>query len=259
MANHNNKEWLYNKYINEKLSQTEIAKLCNVSRWTINDKLEKNNIQKRTISESVYIKRANHCNLSQEAIEWINGELLGDGCLTTTEKRGRKSYNVSALFRYGSKYKEYIEYIAKTLDSFGIKQSGKIIEYYNKRQNTYCYKYNSHSYKELFDIYKKWYPNGKKIVPKDIELTPLTCRQWYIGDGSLIQRGNRNIKPFIVLCTMGFLFEDVNRLISKLNNLGLKATRYTKNTIYISAYSIKSFLNYIKKCPIDCYQYKWAI
>ena len=259
MANeYRNKEWLYNKYWNEELSQAKISRLCGVCCWTIWYWLKKYNIPIRSLSESIHLGNVNHCNLSQEAIEWIQGELLGDGCLTTTAKKDDlPSNNLSALFRYSSKYEEYINYISDTLKSFGVEQSGEIIKQYDKRYNNYSYKYNSRSYKELMDIYKQWYPNGKKIIPKDIILTPLTCRQWYIGDGSLIQRRMKRIKPYIILCSCGFLIEDVNRAIRELNNLGIKATRHSMNMIYISVYFVKYFLNYIGKCPVKCYRYKW--
>jgi len=259
-SEYQNKEWLYNKYYVEKLSQNDIARLCKVSHSTIQYWLKKCNIISRNLNEITHQRRMNHCNLSEEAIGWINGELLGDGCLTTTSKKDNlPSENLSALFRYSSKYEEYINYISDTLKSFGIEQAGKTIKYYNKKQKNYCYKYNSRSYKELMYIYKQWYPKGKKIIPKNIRLTSLTCRQWYIGDGSLIQRKQRTIKPYIILCTCGFLIEDVKWLIKELNNLGFKATKYSQNSIYISAYFIKKFLNYIKDCPVNCYQYKWVL
>ena len=160
MANeYRNKEWLYNKYQNEELSQAKISRLCGVCCCTIWYWLKKFNIPIRSLSESIHLGNANHCKLSQE----------------------------------------------------------------------------------------------------NIRLTSLTCRQWYIGDGSLIQRKQRTIKPYIILCTCGFLIEDVKWLIKELNNLGFKATKYSQNSIYISSYFIKKFLNYIKDCPVNCYQYKWAI
>ena len=251
-----NKDWLFNQYWDKELSQKQIRELCETTRFTIRYWLKKFNISQRSYSESVHLARANHCKLSQKAIEWINGELLGDGCLTTTSKENNlPSENLSVLFRYSSKYKEYINYISRTLESFGIKQSGKIIKQYNRKQKNYCYKYNSHSYKELMFIYEKWYPKGKKIIPRDIELTPVTLRQHYIGDGSLIhQKGNTRI----IICTHGFSIFGVNQLIKRLINLGFKAMRQpSSNAIYISTYSVKYFLNFIGKCPVNCYQYKW--
>jgi len=205
---------------------------------------------KKRMSLTKHLQQANHCNLSQKAINWINGELLGDGCLFSESL-------YSAKFAYTSKHTEYIKYIADILKTFGIGQIGKIRRYYRKELNCYTYHYQSRYYAELYPIYKKWYPEGKKIVPKDIKLTPLTCRQWYIGDGCLEHPINGN--PHIRMGTYGFLIEDVRWLVKQLIELGIKATRLpNNNTINISVYSTEDFLNYIKKCPVKCYQYKWA-
>jgi len=246
-----NKEWLQQKYIREKLSTGQIGKLCEIDALTVGYWLKKYNIPIRSTSESTHLGNANHCNLSQEAIEWINGELLGDGCLNS-------SSIYSARFQYTSKYLEYINYISNTLDSFGIKQAGKINKYYHKKMNCYTYRYSSLCYEELLPIYKHWYPKGIKIMPKDIKLTPLTCKHWYIGDGSL-EHQKEGGKPRIRLWTYGFSILNVNWLTKQLNNLGFKAIRQpSRNSIGISTYSTKDFLNYIGKCPVECYQYKWA-
>ena len=204
---------------------------------------------KDKISKTIHLQRANHCFLSKEAKEWIDGELLGDGCLQSQRR-------YSANFHYGSKYPEYIQYISDTLNSFGIEQAGKIRERYYKNMNCYTYNYKSRCYEELLSIKKRWYPEGRKIVPKDIKLTPLTLRQFYIGDGSLICP--KDSKPYIVLHTCGFIVFDVNWLVNELNRLGFKTTRWNaSNTIHISTYSTKDFLDYIGNCPVRCYSYKW--
>jgi len=242
-----NKEWLEKKYIKEELSSHQIAKLCGISGtiyW-----LHKLNIPIRSGSESTHLRRANHCNLSQEAIEWLNGELLGDGCLLS-----QSIY--SAEFKYGSKYLEYAQYVSDTLKFFGVKQSGKIRKCCNKKLGNYSYHYQSCSYVELLSIRKKWYPEGKKIVPKDIKLTSLTCRQWVIGDGSLMK--SKAGSPYIKLATCGFIISDVKWLIKQLKNLNFKVTRWPScNTISISIYSTKDFLDYIGKSPVECYSYKF--
>lgn len=245
-----NKEWLHNKYWKEKLSTTQIAKLCGMSQAIIRYWLKRYNILCRFQGEAEHLIKANHCNLTQESIEWLNGELLGDACL-----RSRSSY--SARIKYGSKYLEYIKYVSNTLQSFGVEQSGKIKRYYDKRFGFLgSYQYVSLSYPEFLLIYKRWYPDGKKIVPKDIELTPLTCRQWYIGDGGLqnLERARSRVQ----LATCGFGISDIEWLIKKLIDLGFKATRQASNNIIsISLSSSKAFLDYIGKCPVSCYQYKW--
>jgi len=245
-----NKEWLRNKYLEEKLDSPKIAEICGVkSPNTIRHWLKEYSIKIRSISEAIHLKCGNHCNLSQEAIEWINGELLGDGCLASQSL-------CSAHFQYGSKYLEYIKHISDTLTSYNINQLGNIRKYCNKEWGNYSYSYSSSNYAELYPIYKQWYPEGKKIIPKDIELTPLTCRQWYIGDGSLDCQKKQ--KPCIKLATCGFTISDVNWIIKELTKLGFKAMRQKyNNTIRISTYSTKKFLDYIGNCPTKCYQYKF--
>jgi len=243
------KEWLRKKYVDERLSTYQIAKLCGTTPSVIKGQMRRHNIPYRSHSEAVHIARANHCDISKEAIEWINGELLGDGCLT-----GRSPY--SASFACGSKYIEYIEYVRDTLKSFGIEQIGKINKYYHKDLNCYSYRYCSRAYPELSIIRKQWYPEGKKIIPKDIKLTSLTLRQHYIGDGCLHKSEDSN--PDIQLCTCGFSIFDVDWFIKQLVGLGFKATRWlSNNSIHISAYSTKEFLKYIGKSPVKCYEYKF--
>jgi len=244
------KEWLIQKYINEELSTYQIAKLCNMSQANIRKYFKKYNIPSRSIGEANHLARGNHCDLSQEAIEWINGELLGDGCIIS-----QSSY--SAKFEYISKYKEYIRYISDTLKLFKIKSTYKQIKQKRWDRELVSYNCQSRNYAELLPIRKKWYPEGKKIVPRDIKLTPLTVRQWYIGDGCLIHQKKK--KPHISLYTNGFTIFDVNYLIKELNNINIKAKRQqSSNIINISVHSIIDFLKYIGDCPVKCYQYKWA-
>jgi len=247
-----NRNWLNKKYLNDKLSINQIAELCNCNHVTIWNWLIKLNIKIRSKNEAIHLIKANHCRLSEEVIEWIDGELLGDGCLVSRSK-------YSARFFYTSKYLKYAEYIRDTLNSFGIKQIGKINKQYHKKYSCYTYRYTSRSYVELLPIFKQWYPEPmkKKIIPRNIKLTSLTLRQEYIGDGHL--RHQKGRKPFILLSTCGFLMKDVEWLVSQLNKLGFISTRQpASNTVYISGHSTKQFLSYIGICPIQCYQYKWS-
>ena len=249
-----NKEWLENKYLNEKLSKVKIAKICNVSRFAIRYHMKKMNIPIRSKSEAHNLARGNHCNLTVEAKQWLNGELLGDGCLVSYSK-------YSASFAYTSKYLEYIQYVSNTLKSFGIMQSAEIREAIGKQGNVY-YQYHSLNYPELLKIKEIFYINNKKIIPKNIDFTPLTLRQWYIGDGGLVYRMSKNNKPQlnIVLYTYGFTKEEVKNAIKKLTNIGFGATQQlSRNIIGISRKSTKDFLEFIGECPVQCYQYKWGI
>ena len=246
-----NKEWLKNKYSKEKLSTIKIAKICNVHSITICRWLNRFDIPIRSRGEATHLASGNHCNLSEKAIEWINGELLGDGYMQSYSSK-------SARIGYSSKYLEYCKYVSNTLKLFGIEQIGNINECYHKKMNCYTYRYTSRSYAELLPVFKQWYPKGKKIVPKDIKLTPLTIRQWYIGDGFLKNRMRKHGRPHIVLYTDGFLISDVKWLVGRLIKLKFKATRWlSRNVICLSVNSTKDFFDYIGNCPISCYQYKF--
>ena len=244
-----NKEWLENKYINEKIPIRQISKLCGVNKGTIHWYLDKFEIKKRTSGESYHWTHTNHTNLTKESIDWIQGELLGDGCLYSYNK-------YSATFRYGSKHLEYINYISKRLEAFGIERTGKI-----RKNKEDIYHYASLCYKELKPLREKWYPTGKKIVPKDVELTPITVRQWFIGDGNLqFVRQRKNYKPYpeLVIYTCGFPISDVEFLIFKLKEIGIEATRQSyHNSVHIRNKSLASFYSYIGSCPTECYKYKW--
>ena len=77
-----------------------------------------------------------------------------------------------------------------------------------------------------------------------------------IGDGSLIHA--KKCKPYISFATTGFLVPCVEWLVEKLNKLGFKSTRHkSDNSVYVSTKSTKDFINYIGKCPVECYQYKF--
>jgi len=196
-------------------------------------------------------KHMKTCNLYGESLDWINGELLGDGCIQTRSQ-------LTGYFVYTSKYLEYIKYVSDTLQRFGIDRAGKIRKNFNSKFNKYTYQYGSCSYYELKILQEAWYLDGIKDVPMDIKLTPLVCRQWYIGDGNLYQ--GKECRPSITLATCSFSISAVNRLVKQLISMGFHSTRKpSNNVIHISTYSTSAFINYIGKCPVDCYKYKWDL
>src|SRR5271165_3446922 len=65
---------------------------------------------------------------------------------------------------------------------------------------------------------EKWYPEGKKIVPKDLKLTPLICAIWFCDDGCIVRmlRKTMQDKLRLQLSTDGFTKKEVLFLISLL-------------------------------------------
>lgn len=307
------KDELYHQYVTLGKSQKTLQQLFGCSYETIHKKLVKYNFHIRSYTENEEILRKkgyNHfgrkikINLSKDAIDFLNGELLGDGSIN--DNSGCKKFNsFTASFRYGSKHKEYINYVSTILSSFGIEQASKIYKYtrtgkqmeisklidnnkFDDKLYT-SYHYRSKSYLDLTDLYNKWYLRDfsfcpyceilfhdqtsnqrewqryttcpvcnehrllKKVVPRDIKLTPITCRQWFIGDG------NNNIcnGGGILLCTLSFLYSDIEFLKTKLEVLGFKITIKNKN-LFMKVKVARTFLKYIGECPVECYKYKWS-
>lgn len=234
-------------------NSTQISLTYGVDRHTIIDWLRLIGVPIRSNAEAKHLAMGNHCVLSPKVKEFIDGELLGDMNLTSNRR-------FSALIKYSSKYMEYIGWLSQELQKHGIEQSGRICVDRLKGKN--YYHYNSRQYEELLSLYQRWYPKGKKIIPEDISLKPLVCRQWYIGDGCLHhdRRENRNGKTHIGLYTNGFSVIEVRELVQKLCKLGFKATQQlAQNTIRVSTDSTQSFLDYIGDCPVSCYDYKWKV
>jgi len=75
---------------------------------------------------------------------------------------------------------------------------------------------------QMAKFLQKWYPEGIKIVPRDIILSPTSMLHWHIGDGSAG-------KYLVALYTNNFTVEDVKfltQLISK--TIGINSQVYMK-------------------------------
>jgi hypothetical protein len=255
MEKYKDQNWLYNEYVVNKRSIADIARCCNKSLGTIIYYLNKLGIEKRTRSETLFILRKNPpIEMKEELKEFIIGNVLGDGGIHSNNIR-------TASYAHSSKYYDMLVFISNYLSSFGIEQMGNIREYKHPQNNATYFCYWSKNYEELFDMRTRLYSERKKIVPKDISLTPAICLHWYIGDGSLSKRNIGN--PYIRLCTQGFSVEDVILLKDKLCELGIKTTRTESgNSLRISSSSTKNFLNYVGECPEEIkniYGYKFNL
>lgn len=242
------KSLLKDLYVKQKKTMIEIGKITKHGCGTICRYLHKFNIpvRKRTgKSPKKPIK------ITGELLEIFNGHMLGDGNL---EKKVTKRQNTS--FRLDSKYLNYIKENRKKFKILNPKISKRIIgkrTYFNLRTKS----------KISPSLYKKWYPNGKKMIPYDIRLTPLTCLYWYLDDGGLR-------KSYIRFCTNGFKEQNIKRIIlpqleqilnckkSEIKIYKFKSNNYTPE-IYIPRKFGKIFLNYIGKCPIKEFEYKWNL
>lgn len=187
-------------------------------------------------------KDYNIVNLNDEEKEILDGIMLSDGCLSEYSR-------ISSRLTFGFKYKEMLESISSNLPSLMF-----ITPFYNKKNK--CWYGKSKSYYNLLIENKRWYvEHNKKIVPKDIRVTPISCYWWYIGDGYF------TIKKNVILCTDAFSHNDNLFLIKKLNDCGFKCTLTSRNRIFFNKKESIKFLEWLKNNNkiLNVYEYKWKI
>lgn len=256
-------------YIDKKMSTTDISKeslnIFNlyISTSSVYFILIKNNIPVRSKSESISLATSTCDNsvsyLDEPMIEWIDGFLLGDGGIRFTNKyivenNGEYPYS---RFHIGSIHKEWAEYGISKFTPYHIRETQKADDICERRPNP-LYSCKTLGHNDIKVQAERWYPppKFKKIVPKDVRITPTSVMLWYLGDGTLINHHN------LSLATCGFSEDEINNiLIAKLEDLGIHSTiRRWKHYCYlvIRRNSIGKFFDFIgHKSPISCYDYKF--
>jgi hypothetical protein len=238
-----NKKWLEQKYLKEKKSILEIAALRNVSEFFVRYWLHKHNINVRPKGSA-----PNHLNLSERAVEFLVGLVLGDGSLDYHNGK------TSACYRHSDKHKDYLEWLSRKLRDFGIKTTEKI----TKRKHiwgysfSYTYAYRSKSYLALRALRDNIYQDGRKVIQKNLKIAPTIMFNWYIGDGTLCTGKGCQI------CAFSFSVGELIIIIKQLTDLGITCS-INKQGIYIWKESLYDFFDYILSSGLrpPCYAYKF--
>jgi len=196
--------------------------------------------------------------------EIIDGHLLGDMNAEMQINPGKNT-----RLRQPTIHEEYAKFLVKQFSPFVKTKYYKAKKHYIRKNGTISKRFDFRSPTlPLFNEYRyRWYPDGTKIVPKDIEITPLVLLNWFLDDGHLKTQHRSYGKYNVVrMCTNGFSIPDQEFLIEKLIELGIKSKlesngRGGKNgrkyLIAISMGSLDTFFNYMLDCPVDCFKYKW--
>lgn len=197
----------------------------------------------------------------------LYGALLGDGSLVIQNRNDDSKSN--ARFGYASTSYQHVEYVTKKFMEYaiggGITTNTSISNMTHKPYTTYIYQ--SHRSPDFTDEYYKWYINGIKHIPSDLILTPLMCKIWYLGDGSLSNHKNSSSQR-IALATNCFEKNELEEIIipqlsdfeAHLLHVGkTKSGMESYITVITSKINIKKFLSYIGPCPFEDYKHKWDI
>ena len=263
-------------YLVEKMSTVDIEKHSvdifgkYISRGTVYRSIIKNKIKIRSKSSSVSVSKRNldydKSFLTDRMTEWFDGFLLGDGSLRFSNAYFKKHNDVKyARISMGSVKKEWTEYAMSGFTPYLMNGNIDIGEYIyedSPRHPNPLYLSRSLGHPDIAFQVKRWYPlpKTKKVIPKDIRITPISVMLWYLGDGSFHYSEKNSSQLRIATCS--FKREDlVGIILPKLKDLNINSyvDKY-KNDIHICTESIKNFFNLIGwKSPISCYDHKFNI
>jgi hypothetical protein len=116
-----------------------------------------------------------------------------------------------------------------------------------------AYRFTTRSLPELTEIYREFYQNGKKIIPDDLSLHPLSLAIWFMDDGSKSYRA-------LYLNTQKFHYHEQNKLSMLLKRQFDIKTSLNKDKKYyrlrIAVSSVGRFLDIIRPylLPMFCYK-----
>ncbi len=242
--------WLQAQYLDRGLSAPQIAALVGCGRSLVYQRLAQIGVPSRDKSSSSVLRRGNHVCLSAELLEILDGELLGDGCLQSVSAH-------SARYEHTSKHRSYLDWLNDQFVLFGFR-AAKVDAMKNKVAP--YYRYRTRHYIELLQVKERWYPDGRKAVPSGITLSPITVRQWFIGDASVAQKGRPG--QSVTFHTEGFSPFENQRLADRLQDvIGAEAAVSRQNTVRLPSASVAALYAYMTPCPkelMSVYGYKFS-
>lgn len=195
-------------------SAASLARRFDANIWTILDRLRKANVIIRSRVEQNQRRLDLLPAQAQELRAIVDGLMLGDGSI---DPKGLLRLE-QAKVRHG-----WILAVAKRLTALGA--SSKIIPIPPRTRRMADREIRSSgghllytpAYMELQSERRRWYPKGLKIVPDDVDLSPLAVAYWFCGDGTYDASGR------LVFCTNGFSKKAVEQLTRRLTAIGVEA------------------------------------
>lgn len=176
----------------------------------------------------------------QKAI--IVGSLLGDGTM-------RCKTNALLEINHSIKQRDYVEWKFNELKDMVSTRPHKRFG----NAGRIAYRFTTRSLPELTEIYRKFYVSGKKVIPDNLIIHPLSLAVWFMDDGCKSYRA-------IYLNTQKFSVTEQNELTLLLKQqFSIKATLNKDKQYYrlrIAVSSVGKFIERIKPylLPMFCYK-----
>jgi len=244
------KEKLIELYCENNLTMIEIAKIYNVDRTTISNKLKQFQIDSNP-NQRKYESFKNK-PLTKEQKDFIVGSTLGDASIILSGRRTRPYFKVS----HCEKQKDYLVWKKEILGNLVITISKTI----DKRGHSVMYGFNTVSHDDLSFFRKLFYIDNKKIIKDELssQLSPLGLAVWFMDDGSKSNKWNYRFS------TEGFSYEENLKLANMLKinfNLNAKVLEYTRSNkkyhyLFLNKENAINMTKIIKPYIVDCMKYK---
>jgi len=226
---------------------------------------------------SIRSRTKNKTILTDNQQQILDGLIISDGSIAIVKNA------INAQFILVNTTKSLIDKIILELPFIWSPVYIKPAKYYDdalQKQIFHREKYylTSHKDIELTKEYRRWYKWNErlqkilKIVPKDLEISPLMLKYWFYGDGTTIRDKTQQNIVSLKLCTDGFTLEECEYLQNKLSNINIslnirKNSRPNTSSNYNRGYElvskkisvIQNFFDYIGECDVEGFQYKWKI
>ncbi len=178
--------------------------------------------------------------VSSRQEEILIGSLLGDAYITKREQ---------IQFEQSKNQKEYLFWKHQELSTISYKNVS-MVKRFDKRFNKIYTSYRFWTRQYFSSWRKKYYLEKKKIIPKDIHITPLVLAVWYMDDGCLSDHK-------CIIATDGFSKEDIVFLQKLLlDNFGIKSSVKNGSKLMIKKESFKTFFSIISPYILSVLRYK---
>ncbi len=190
--------------------------------------------------QELYRRKNQKLVVTSRQEEILIGSLLGDAYIT---KRGQ------IQFEQGIHQQEYLFWKHQGLRSISYKNISTARRFDKRYQHeNISYRFWTKQY--FISWRQKFYSKNKKIVPKDIQLAPLSLAIWYMDDGCLSDNK-------CIIATDGFSQEDICFLQKLLSEkFHINSSVKNKSKILIKKESIQTFFSIVRPYMIPSMLYK---
>jgi hypothetical protein len=184
-------------------------------------------------------------SLTEEERAVVVGCLLGDGAM-------RCKTNALLEINHSIAQKEYVDWKYEKLKRF-VSTSPKGRHGNGER---IAYRFTTRSLIELTEFYQWFYRDGRKIIPHDLKLDPLSLAVWVMDDGCKSYRA-------MYLNTQQFSLDEQQMLIKNLaGEFTIRATmnrdkQYTR--LRISVESVSRLYEIVKPHLLSMFRYKFPV